>query len=86
MLGWFRWLGDQHPPLSNTTREEHLRCLRRLLEDLALQGLPSRPDSLFARIFRFVPSISPGPYRRKMINDSKQNCAAPITSMRMLSF
>ncbi len=31
LLGWFRWLSEQEPPLSNATRIGHLIRLRRLL-------------------------------------------------------
>jgi len=85
MLGWFRWLCDQDPPLSNSTREEHLLCLRRLLMIWPSKVIPFRPVSLSVKIFLFVPSISLGLCLRKMINDFKRNCAAPTTCMRMLS-
>jgi integrase len=61
MLGWFRWLCDQHPPLSNTTREEHLLCLRRLLEDLALQGHPLQPGLIIRGDFPVRPQYLPRP-------------------------
>jgi site-specific recombinase XerD len=38
LLGWFRSLSKQQPPLSNKTRIEHLIRLRRLLDDLAANG------------------------------------------------
>ncbi|MBM3746493.1 MAG: hypothetical protein FJW34_11905 [Acidobacteria bacterium] len=43
LLGWFRWLREQDPPLCNTTRTGHMLNLRRLLDDLAAQGHPIRP-------------------------------------------
>ena len=61
MLGWFRWLCDQDPPLSNTTREEHLLCLRRLLDDLALQGHPLRPGLILREDFPVRPQYLPRP-------------------------
>jgi len=44
LLGWFRALCDRQPPLSNTTRRDYLIALRRLLNDLALDGHPIAPD------------------------------------------
>lgn len=40
MLGWFRWLCELRPPVGNHTREQRLLCLRRRLDDWALQGHP----------------------------------------------
>ena len=40
LLGWFRWLCEQDPPLRNGTRINHLLRLRRLLQDLAANGHP----------------------------------------------
>jgi integrase len=61
MLGWFRWLCDQHPPLSNSTREEHLLCLRRLLEDLALQSHSLQPGLIIREDFPVRPQYLPRP-------------------------
>jgi site-specific recombinase XerD len=61
MLGWFRWLCDQDPPLSNSTREEHLLCLRRLLNDLALQGHPLPPGLIIREDFPVRPEYLPRP-------------------------
>ena len=61
MLGWFRWLCDQDPPLSNSTREEHLLCLRRLLADLSLQGHPLHPGLIVQGDFPVRPQYLPRP-------------------------
>jgi len=61
MLGWFRWLSHQDPPLCNTVREEHLLCLRRLLDDLALQGHPLRPGLILREDFPVRPQYLPRP-------------------------
>ena len=61
MLGWFRWLCDQDPPLSNSTREEHLLCLRRLLNDLAFQGHPLPPGLIIREDFPVRPEYLPRP-------------------------
>jgi len=61
MLGWFRWLRDQDPPLSNSTREEHLLCLRRLLNDLAFQGHPLPPGLIIREDFPVRPEYLPRP-------------------------
>jgi site-specific recombinase XerD len=39
LLGWFRHLCEQTPPLANQTRRQRLMLVRRLLLDLASQGL-----------------------------------------------
>lgn len=40
LLGWFRSLAEQQPPLSPKSRWSHLLLLRRLLEELAAAGHP----------------------------------------------
>ena len=44
LLGWFRSLCAQQPPLCNQTRIDYLVRLRRLLDDLAANGHPLPPD------------------------------------------
>jgi site-specific recombinase XerD len=44
LLGWFRWLCERQPPLSNEVRFQHLLRLRRLLEDMAANVHSLRPD------------------------------------------
>lgn len=44
LLGWFRFLCQQHPPLCNVVRERRLVQLRRMLRDLADQGHGLQPD------------------------------------------
>ena len=61
MLGWFRWLCEQDPPLRNHTREEHLLCLRRLLDDLAIQGHLLRPGLIVREDFPVRPEYLPRP-------------------------
>ena len=43
LFGWFRRLCQQEPSLSNTTRQNYLLQLRRLLDDLARAGHPLQP-------------------------------------------
>jgi site-specific recombinase XerD len=61
MLGWFRWLCNQDPPLSNHTREEYLLCLRRLLDDLTLQGHSIQPGLIIREDFPVRPEYLPRP-------------------------
>lgn len=61
MLGWFRWLCNQDPPLSNHTREEYLLCLRRLLDDLTLQGHSIHPGLIIREDFPVRPEYLPRP-------------------------
>src|SRR6516164_9057100 len=51
LLGWFRSLSEQQPPLSNSTRIGYLICLRRLLDDLTANGHPLQPDVNGAGVF-----------------------------------
>ena len=44
LLGWFRYLCQQQPPLRNATRELDLILLRRLLRDLTNRGHRLPPD------------------------------------------
>ena len=60
LLGWFRWLSERQPPLSNKTRSYHLIRLRRLLEDLAANG-PVQPDLFRREDFPPEPCYLPRP-------------------------
>jgi len=44
ILGWFRCMCEQHPPISNGFRIHCMLCLRRLLNDLAANGHVLQPD------------------------------------------
>lgn len=44
LVGWFRSLAEQQPPLCNETRVHYLCRLRRLLSDLADNGHDIQPD------------------------------------------
>ena len=61
LLGWFRWLSEQQPPLCNKTRINHLTRLRRLLEDLAANGHPLQPDLIRREDFPPEPHYLPRP-------------------------
>ncbi len=61
LLGWFRSLCEQQPPLSNRTRINLLLCLRRLLEDLAANGHPLAPDLIRLEDFPPSPRYLPRP-------------------------
>jgi site-specific recombinase XerD len=61
LLGWFRSLCEQRPPLSNRTRSIHLNCLRRLLEDWAARGHPLQPDLIRREDFPPQPRYLPRP-------------------------
>lgn len=63
-LAWLRSLCEQHPPLSNTTRQGYLLNLGRLLKDLAYQGHPLQPELILPEDFpprpRYLPrALSP---------------------------
>jgi site-specific recombinase XerD len=61
ILGWFRSLCDQHPPLSNKTRADYLLTLRRLLHDLAANGHAVQPDLIRREDFPPPPTYLPRP-------------------------
>jgi site-specific recombinase XerD len=44
LLGWFRWLYEQQPPLCHQSRADYLFRLRHLLDDLAANGHALQPD------------------------------------------
>src|SRR5260370_7141436 len=64
LLGWFRSLCDQDPPLCTACRLHYLVQLRRLLRDLADNGHPLQPNLIRREDFppptRYLPrSFSP---------------------------
>jgi site-specific recombinase XerD len=61
LLGWFRWMCEQHPPLCNKTRGDYLLGLRRLLDDLAANGHPIQPDLIRREDFPPQPQYLPRP-------------------------
>src|SRR5437016_1811143 len=61
LLGWFRFLCQQRPPLRNATRELNLILLRRLLRDLADDGHPLPPDLIRREDFPFRDHYLPRP-------------------------
>lgn len=61
LLGWFRSLCEQKPPLHNQTRFDHLTHLRRLLEDLAANGHSIQPGLIRSEDFPPRPCYLPRP-------------------------
>jgi len=61
LLGWFRWLCAQQPPLCNQTHIDYLVRLRRLLDDLAANGHPLPPDLIRREDFPPRPHYLPKP-------------------------
>ena len=61
LLGWFRWLCAQQPPLCNQTRTDYLVRLRRLLDDLAAIGHLLPPDLIRREDFPPRPHYLPKP-------------------------
>jgi site-specific recombinase XerD len=61
LLGWFRWMCEQTPPLCNKTRGDYLLGLRRLLDDLAANGHSIQPDLIRREDFPPLPQYLPRP-------------------------
>jgi site-specific recombinase XerD len=61
LLGWFRSLCEQQPPLCNKTRANLLLCLRRLLDDLTANGHNLPPDLIRRQDFPPQPRHLPRP-------------------------
>lgn len=61
LLGWFRWMCEQDPPLCHKTRGDYLLGLRRLLDDLAANGHPLQPDLIRREDFPPRPQYLPRP-------------------------
>lgn len=59
LLGWFRSLAEQQPPLSPKSRWSHLLLLRRLLEELAAAGHPVADQLIRREDFPPVPVYLP---------------------------
>jgi hypothetical protein len=61
LLGWFRSLCEQDPPLANRTRRISLQLLRRLLHDFADQGYPVQHGLIRREDFPPQPKYLPRP-------------------------
>ena len=61
ILGWFRWLCEQDPPLCNKTRADYLLGLRRLLDDLTASGHAIQPNLIRREDFPPQPHYLPRP-------------------------
>jgi hypothetical protein len=85
LLGWFRWLSEQQPPLKNKTRIKRLFQIRRLLDDLAANGHPVSPISFVEKTSLPNPAICPDLSPRKRINSCSRNSAEPMISTPMPS-
>jgi integrase len=61
LIGWFRWMCEQDPPLCNKTRADYLLGLRRLLDDLTANGYAIQPDLIRREDFPPRPQYLPRP-------------------------
>jgi site-specific recombinase XerD len=61
LLGWFRSLSEQQPPLCNKTRIDYILVIRRLLDDLASNGHPVQSDLIRREDFPPLPLYFPRP-------------------------
>ncbi len=61
LLGWFRSLCEQQPPLCNKSRANLLLCLRRLLDDLTANDHRLPPDLIRRQDFPPQPRYLPRP-------------------------
>lgn len=69
LLGWFRSLAEQQPPLSPKSRWSHLLLLRRLLDELAAAGHPVADQLIRREDFPPVPVYLP---RALSIDDDRR--------------
>jgi site-specific recombinase XerD len=58
---WFRRLCEKDPPLSNTTRQHYLRCLRSLFAELASAGHSVQPNLILTEDLPPAPQYLPHP-------------------------
>jgi site-specific recombinase XerD len=65
LLGWFRWLCEQDPPLCNKTRSNYLLWLRHLFHGLADNGHSLPPDLIRNEDFPPLPHYLPKPLSPK---------------------
>jgi site-specific recombinase XerD len=61
LLGWFRCMSEQQPPLSNTTRFHYLMRLRRVLGSLTANSDLIQPDLIHREDFPAQPRFLPRP-------------------------
>ena len=61
LLSWFRWLSEQQPPLSSTTRFHYLIRLRRVLLNLTANGHSIQSDFIRREDFPVQPRYLPRP-------------------------
>jgi hypothetical protein len=73
LLGWFRYLCQQQPPLRNATRELNLILLRRLLRDLTNSGHRLPPDLIRREDFPFRDHYLPRRFPRTRISVSNNS-------------
>lgn len=59
LLGWFRMLCEERPPLCNVTRARHLIELRRLFRDMAANGHVIQPDLITKEDIPPIPRYLP---------------------------
>jgi integrase len=69
LLGWFRSLAEQQPPLSAKSRWSHLLLLRRLLDELGAAGHPVTDQLIRREDFPPVPVYLP---RALSIDDDRR--------------
>ncbi|PYY11787.1 MAG: hypothetical protein DMG69_03085 [Acidobacteria bacterium] len=88
LLGWFRFLCQQRPPLRNATRELNLILLRRLLRDLADDGHPLPPDLIRREDFPFrdhyLPRPLPPDEDQRLQQQLRQNDALEANALRLV--
>ena len=85
LLGWFRWLSEQQPPLCNSSRIDYLIRLRRLLDELAANGHLLQPDLIRREDFPPTPRYLPRPLSLQEDQLLQQDCAESMISTRMPS-
>jgi site-specific recombinase XerD len=75
LLGWVRRLGEQDPPLSDSTRRIYLVGLRRLFHDLASAGHPLQPELIRPEDFPLRP---PHPRKPRLTQNRRPPLPHPL--------
>jgi site-specific recombinase XerD len=88
LLGWFRYLCQQQPPLRNATRELNLILLRRLFRDLTNRGQRLQPDLIRREDFplrdHYLPRPLPPDQDQRLQQQLRQSNTLEALALRLI--